>query len=51
MYKKKQALSKAKGGSSEIEYNKFKHQVKDKKNAYKLKEITKEEFIEWIQKQ
>jgi len=51
VYKKKQALSKAKGGSFEIEYNRFKYQGKDKKNAYKLKEITKEEFIEWIQKQ
>lgn len=51
VYKKKQALSKAKGGSFEIEYNKFKHQGKDKKNAYKLKEITKEEFIKWLNKQ
>lgn len=51
MYKKKQALAKSKGGSFEIEYNRFKHQGKDKKNAYKLKEITKEEFIKWINKQ
>ncbi len=39
---------KAKGGSFEIEYNRFKYQGKDKKNAYKLKEITKDEFIKWI---
>lgn len=51
LYKKKQALAKSKGGSFEIEYNRFKHQGKDKKNAYKLKEITKEEFIKWIHKQ
>lgn len=51
VYKKKQALAKSKGGIFEIEYNKFKHQGKDKKNAYKLKEITKEEFIKWIHKQ
>lgn len=51
VYKKKQALAKSKGGSFEIEYNRFKHQGKDKKNAYKLKEITKEEFIKWINKQ
>ena len=34
----------------EIEYDLFKHQGKDKKNAYKLKEITKEEFMEWLEK-
>lgn len=51
VYKKKQALAKSKGGSFEIEYNLFKTQGKDKKNAYKLKEITKEEFIKWINKQ
>ena len=51
VYKKKQALAKSKGGSFEIEYNLFKAQGKDKKNAYKLKEITKEEFIKWINKQ
>ncbi len=51
IYKKKQALSKAKGGSFEIEYNRFKYQGRDKKNAYKLKEITKEEFIRWLNKQ
>lgn len=51
VYKKKQALAKSKGGSFEIEYNKFKNQGKDKKNAYKLKEITKEEFIKWLNKQ
>ncbi len=51
VYKKKQALAKSKGGSFEIEYNKFKHQGKDKKNAYKLKEITKDEFIKWLNKQ
>lgn len=51
VYKKKQALAKSKGGSFEIEYNRFKHQGKDKKNAYKLKEITKEEFIKWLNKQ
>lgn len=51
VYKKKQALAKSKGGSFEIKYNRFKHQGKDKKNAYKLKEITKEEFIKWIHKQ
>lgn len=51
VYKKKQALAKAKGGSFEIEYNRFKYQGKDKKNAYKLKEITKEEFLKWIDKQ
>ena len=37
VYKKKQALAKSKGGSFEIEYNLFKHQGKDKKNAYNLK--------------
>ena len=51
IYKKKQALAKSKGGSFEIEYNLFKAQGKDKKNAYKLKEITKEEFVKWINKQ
>lgn len=51
VYKKKQALAKSKGGSFEIEYNRFKHQGKDKKNAYKLKEITKDEFIKWLNKQ
>ena len=51
VYKKKQALAKSKGGNFEIEYNRFKHQGKDKKNAYKLKEITKEEFIKWLNKQ
>lgn len=51
VYKKKQALAKSKGGSFEIEYNKFKHQGKDKKNAYKLKEITKEEFVKWLNNQ
>ena len=51
VYKKKQALAKTKGGSFEVEYNLFKSQGKDKKNAYKLKEITKQEFIEWINKQ
>ena len=51
VYKKKQALAKSKGGSFEIEYNKFKYQVKDNKNAYKLKEITQDEFIKWINKQ
>ena len=51
VYKKKQALAKSKGGSFEIEYNRFKYQGKDKKNAYKLKEITKEEFIKWLNKQ
>ena len=45
------ALSKSKGGSFEIEYNIFKNQGKNKKNAYKLKEITKEEFIKWLNKQ
>lgn len=49
IYKKKQALAKTKGGSFEIEYNLFKSQGKDKKNAYKLKEITKEEFIRWLE--
>ena len=51
VYKKKQALAKSKGGSFEIDYNRFKYQGKDKKNAYKLKEITKKEFIKWINKQ
>ena len=51
VYKKKQALAKSKGGKYEIEYNVFKNQGKDKKNAYKLKEITKKEFINWINKQ
>ena len=51
VYKKKQALAKSKGGSFEIEYNLFKHQGKDKKNAYNLNEITKDEFIEWLKKQ
>ena len=50
VYKRKQALAKSKGGKYEIEYNLFKHQGKDKKNAYKLKEITKEEFMEWLEK-
>ena len=51
VYKKKQALAKSKGGSYEIKYNLFKNQGRDKKNAYKLKEITKEEFIKWLNKQ
>ena len=51
IYKKKQALAKSKGASFEIEYNLFKSRGKDKKNAYKLNEITKEEFIEWLKKQ
>ncbi|MBQ9657581.1 MAG: hypothetical protein IJV31_02295 [Clostridia bacterium] len=51
VYKKKQALAKSKGGSFEIEYNLFKNQGKDKKNAYKLKEISKEEFMKWLNKQ
>ena len=51
VYKKKQALAKMKGGSFEIEYNMFKYKGKDKKNAYKLKEITKKEFIDWLKKQ
>lgn len=51
VYKRKQALAKSKGGKYEIEYNLFKHQGKDKKNAYKLKEITKEEFMGWLEKQ
>ena len=50
VYKKKQALAKSKGGTFEIEYNLFKNQGKDKKNAYKLKEISKEEFIKWLNK-
>ncbi len=50
IYKKKQALAKSKGGSYEVQYNLFKNQGKDKKNAYKLKEITKEEFIKWLNK-
>lgn len=51
VYKKKQALAKSKGGTFEIEYNLFKNQGKDKKNAYKLKEISKEEFMKWLNKQ
>ena len=51
VYKKKQALAKSKGGSFEIEYNMFKYKGKDKKNAYKLKEITKKEFMDWLRKQ
>ena len=51
IYKSKQALAKNKGGIFEIDYNKFKYEGKDKKNAYKLNEITKEEFIEWLKKQ
>lgn len=51
VYKRKQALAKSKGGSFEIEYNLFKNQGKDKKNAYKLKEITKKEFMNWLKKQ
>lgn len=51
VYKKKQALAKAKGGEYEIEYNMFRQKGKDKKNAYKLKEISKEEFMEWIKKE
>ena len=51
VYKKKQALAKSKGGSFEVEYNLFKNQGKDKKNAYKLKEITKKEFMDWLKKQ
>ena len=50
-YKKKQALAKSKGGTFEIEYNLFKNQGKDKKNAYKLKEISKEEFMKCLNKQ
>lgn len=51
IYKKKQALAKSKGEFYEVEYNLFKKQGKDKKNAYKLEEITKEEFIEWLNEQ
>ena len=51
IYKKKQALSKNKRGIFEIEYNKFRNQGKDKKDAYKLGEITKDEFIKWLKKQ
>lgn len=51
VYKKKQALAKSKGGTLEIEYNLFKNQGRDKKNAYKLKEISKEEFINWLKLQ
>ena len=51
VYKKKQALAKSKGGTFEIEYNLFKNQGKDKKNAYKLKEISKEEFMKCLNKQ
>lgn len=51
VYKRKQALAKSKGGSFEIDYNKFRYQGKDKKNAYKLNEISKKEFIEWLKKQ
>lgn len=51
IYKKKQALAKSKGGNFEIEYNMFKYQGKDKKTAYKLKEISKEEFIKWLKVQ
>ena len=29
----------------------FKYQGKDKKTAYKLKEISKEEFIKWLKVQ
>ena len=31
--------------------NLFKNQGKDKKNAYKLKEISKKDFIKWLNKQ
>ncbi len=51
IYKKKQALAKSKGESFEIEYNRFRYQGKNKKNAYKLKEITKKEFMEWLEEQ
>lgn len=51
VYKKKQALAKSKGGNFEIEYNLFRHQGRDKKNAYKLNEITKKEFIVWLNNQ
>ncbi|MCI8620336.1 MAG: hypothetical protein HFJ50_00350 [Clostridia bacterium] len=50
-YKRKQALAKNKGGNFEMDYNKFRYQGKDKKNAYKLNEISKEEFMEWLNKQ
>lgn len=50
VYKKKQALAKTKGGKYELDYEMFKYKGKDKKNAYKLKEISKEEFIEWLKK-
>lgn len=48
---RKKALAKSKDGSFEIEYNMFKYKGKDKKNAYKLKEITKKEFMNWLKKQ
>lgn len=51
VYKKKQALAKSKGGKYEVDYEMFKYKGKDKKNAYKLEEITKEEFIEWLNKE
>ena len=51
IYKKKQALAKSKGGTYQISYNLFKYQGKNMKNAYKLEEITKEEFIKWLNKQ
>ena len=51
VYKKKQALAKSKGGTFEVDYNLFKYQGKDKKNAYKLNEISKAEFINWLKRQ
>ena len=51
VYKKKQAIAKSKGGDFDFQYKLFKIEGKDMKNAYKLGEISKEEFIKWINEQ
>ena len=51
LYKKKQALSKSKGGEFDNDYFQFKLHGKDKRDAYKLGEISKEEFLDWLNKQ
>ena len=51
IYKRKQAIAKSKGGKYYDEYIYFRFKGKEMKDGYKLEEITKEEFIEWLNEQ
>ncbi|MBR0351020.1 MAG: hypothetical protein IJH76_04305 [Clostridia bacterium] len=51
IYKRKQALAKNKGGEYQLEYEAFQIIGKQKKDEYKLKEITKKEFMNWLKEQ